>query len=57
MRCDENRLRWNVRNSWDALLQGVRVTGKIKSEETVSKDEFKTSWNNDPKLEGCMVNF
>ena len=57
MRCDENRLRWNVRNSWDVLLQGVTVTGKIKSEETVSKDEFKTSWNNDPKLEGCMVNF
>ena len=51
MRCDENRLRWNVRNSWDVLLQGVRATGKIKSEETVSKDEFKTSWNNDLKLD------
>ena len=40
-----------MRNSWDVLLQGVRVTGKIKSEVTVSKDEFKTSWNNELKLD------
>ena len=33
------------------LLQGVIVTGKIKSEETVSKNEFKTSWNNELKLD------
>ena len=40
-----------MRNSWDVLLQGVIVTGKIKSEETVSKNEFKTSWNNELKLD------
>ena len=51
MRGDENILRWYVRNSWDVLLQGVRVTGKIKGEETVSKDEFKTSWNHELKLD------
>ena len=41
MRGEENSLRWYVRNSWDVLVQGVRVTGKIKSDETVSKNEFK----------------
>ena len=35
----------------DVLLQGVIATGKIKSEETVSKNEFKTSWNNELKLD------
>ena len=40
-----------MRNSLDDLLQGVIVTGKIKSEETVSKNEFKTSWNNELKLD------
>ena len=39
-----------MRNSLDVLLQWVIVTGKIKSEETVSKNEFKTSWNNELKL-------
>ena len=51
MRGDENSLRGYVRNFWDVLLQGVRVTGKIESEEIVSKDEFKTSWNNELKLD------
>ena len=51
MRGDENSLRWYVRNSCDVLLRGVRVSGKIKSKETVSKDEFKTSWNNELKLD------
>ena len=51
-----------MRNSLDVLLQGVIVTGKIKREKTVSKNEFKTSWNNELKLDswkekGCMVNF
>ena len=46
----------------DVLLQGVIVTGKLKSEEKVSKNEFKTSWNNELKLDSCkekgrMVNF
>ena len=36
-----------MRNSLDVLLQGVIVTDKIKSEETVRKNEFKTSWNNE----------
>ena len=40
-----------MRNSLDDLLPGVIVTGKIKSEETVSKNEFKTSWNNELKLD------
>ena len=40
-----------MRNSLDVLLQGVIVSGKIKSEETVSKNEFKTSWNNELKLD------
>ena len=42
---EENSLGWYVRNSLDVLLQGVKVTGVIQSEETVSKDEFNTSWN------------
>ena len=51
-----------MRNFLDVLLQGVIVTGKLKSEETVSKNEFKTSWNNELNLDswkekGCMVNF
>ena len=59
---EENSLEMYVRNSWDILLQGVRITGEIESEETVSKDELKTSWNNDLKLDswkvkGYMVNF
>ena len=41
MRGEENSLRLYVRNSWDVLVQGVRVTGEIKSDETVSKNEFK----------------
>ena len=40
-----------MRNSLDVLLQGVIATGKIKSEKTVSKNEFKTSWNNELKLD------
>ena len=47
VRGEENSLGWYVRNSLDVLLQGERVTGVIQCEETVSKDEFKTSWNND----------
>ena len=35
----------------DVLLHGVIVTVEIKSEETVSKNEFKTSWNNELKLD------
>ena len=41
VRGEENSLGWYVRNSLDVLLQ------IIKSEKTVSKDEFKTSWNNE----------
>ena len=33
------------------LLQEVIFTGKIKSKETVSKNEFKTSWNNELKID------
>ena len=40
-----------MRNSLDVLLQGVIVTGKITSEKSVSKNEFKTSWNNELKLD------
>ena len=36
-----------MKNSLEALLQGVRATSVIRSEETVSKDEFKTSWKNE----------
>ena len=61
VRGEENRLGWYVRNSLDVLLQGVRDTGEVESAETVSKDEFKTSWNNEKlnslKEKGCMVNF
>ena len=41
VRGEENSLGWYVRNSLEVLLQ------IIKSEKTVSKDEFKTSWNNE----------
>ena len=34
-------------NSVEVLLQEVRATSVIRIEETVSKDEFKTSWNNE----------
>ena len=47
----ENSLEWYVRNSLDILPQGVVVTGKMKSEETVSKNEFKTALNNELKLD------
>ena len=47
MRSEENSLGWYVKNSLEVLLQGVRATSVIRSEETVSKDEFKTSWNNE----------
>ena len=40
-----------MRNSLDVLPQGVIVTGKMKSEETVSKNEFKTALNNALKLD------
>ena len=47
VRSEENSLAWYVKNSLEVLLQGVRATSVIRSEETVSKDEFKTSWNNE----------
>ena len=46
MRGEEYSLGWYVRNSLEVMLQGVRATSVIRIEETVSKDEFKTSWNN-----------
>ena len=36
-----------MKNSLEVLLQGERATSVIRREETVSKDEFKTSWNNE----------
>ena len=47
LRSLENSLGWYVKNSLDVLLQGVRATSVIRSEETVSIDKFKTldSWN------------
>ena len=38
---EENSLGWYVKNSLEVLLQGVRATSVIWSEETVSKDEFR----------------
>ena len=35
-----------MKNSLDVLLQGVGATSVIGREETVSKDEFKKTWNN-----------
>ena len=62
VRSEENSLRWYVKNLVEVLLQGVRATGVIRSEGTVSKDEFKTSWNNeklnswkDKRLHGQFV--
>ena len=56
----ENSLGCNVKNSLNVLLQGVRDTSVIRSEEMVSKYEFKTSWNNEKlnswKEKGCIVN-
>jgi len=60
VRSEENSLGWYVKNSLDGLLQRVRTTSVIRSEETVSKDEFKTSWNNEKldswKEKSYMVN-
>ena len=36
-----------MKNSLEVLLQVVTATSVNRSEETVSKDEFKTSWNNE----------
>ena len=47
VRSEENSLEWYVKNSLEVLLQGVGATSVIRSEETVSKDEFKTSWINE----------
>jgi len=47
VRSEKNSLGWYVKNSLEVLLQGVRATSVIRSEETVSKDEFRTSWNNE----------
>ena len=46
-RSEVNNLGWYVKNSLEVRLQGVRATRIIRSEETVSKDEFKPSWNNE----------
>ena len=60
VRSEENSLGWYVKNSLEVLLQGLRATCVIRSEQTVSKDKFKTSWNNEKlnswKEKGCMVN-
>ena len=53
MTSEENSLGWYVKNSLEVLLQGVRDTSVIRSEETVNKDEFKTSRNNE-KLNSWM---
>ena len=37
VRSEENSLGWYVKNSLEVLLQGVRATSVIRSEETVSK--------------------
>ena len=47
MRTKENILWWYMRNYLVVLPQGLGATGVIGSEETVSKVEFKTSWNNE----------
>ena len=47
VRSEENSLGWYVKNSLYVLLHGVRATSVTRSEETVSKDEFNTSWNNE----------
>ncbi|PFX13751.1 hypothetical protein AWC38_SpisGene22140 [Stylophora pistillata] len=47
VRSEVNSLGWYVKNSEEGLLQGVRATSVIRSEGTVSKEEFKTSWNNE----------
>ena len=57
MRSEENSLGWYVKNSLEVVLQGVRATSVIRSEETVSKDEFKTSWNNEKLNSSCMGSF
>ena len=46
VKSEENSLGWYVKNSLEVLLQRVRATSVFRSEETVSKDEFKTSWKN-----------
>ena len=61
VRSEENSLGWYVKNSLEMiLLQGGRATSVIRSDETVSKDEFKTSRNNEKldnwKEKGYMVN-
>ena len=43
VRSEDNSLGWYVKNSLEVLLQGVRATSVIRSDEKVSKDEFKTS--------------
>ena len=49
VRSEEKSLRFYVKNSLEVLLQGLSGISVIRSEETVSKDEFKTSWNNETR--------
>ena len=55
VRSEENSLGWYVKNFLEVMLQGVRATSVLRSEETVSKDEFQASWDSE-KLDSCKVN-
>ena len=46
-RSEEHSLGWYVKKYLEVQLQRVRATGVIRTGETVSKDEFKTFWNNE----------
>ena len=41
MKGEENRLGLYVKNSAEKLIEGVRMTGTIETEGTISKSNFK----------------
>ena len=46
---EENNLGWYVRNSVEAVTEGVRAAEKIEYNDTMNKKEFKQNWMREKK--------
>ena len=49
IRMEENNLGWNVRNSVEPLIEGVKTAETIEHNNTEDKKEFKQSWMTEKK--------
>ena len=49
IRMEENNLGWYVRNSVEAVTEGVRAAEKIEYNDTMNKKEFKQNWMREKK--------